>query len=148
MLVEIEGAFTGIGSTANIAYAGFGIVILHMCRIIRLNFEHFPTLFASVIIIFRMLSDMMDFEIRFGTSFKIAEGTRVKLCRFGMYLHMPGEIRTGFETLGANSAFMRPRITVFEHVARELTLAKEGVITNLTGMRTFFNFARLFGIPE
>lgn len=90
MFMEVEGAFARIRGTAYVADARLRVVILHVGRVIRLHLEHLPALFALVIVILRVLSDVMDLKVGFGARFEVAQTASMQIDRLVVNLHMPG----------------------------------------------------------
>lgn len=107
MLVEVQRALAGVRCATYIANARFGIVILHVCRIVGLHFEHFAALLATVVIILGVFANVMYLQIRLRARLEIAQSARVQLRGFVMDFHVPREVRTGFETFRANRALVR-----------------------------------------
>lgn len=90
MFMEVEGAFARIRGATYIADARFGVVILHVGRVIRLHLEHLSALFAFVIVILRVFSYVMDLKVGFGACFEVAQAARVQIDRLVVNLHVPG----------------------------------------------------------
>lgn len=90
MFMEVEGAFARIRGTAYVADARLRVVVLHVGRVIRLHLEHLPALFALVIVILRVLSDVMDLKVGFGARFEVAQTASMQIDRLVVNLHVPG----------------------------------------------------------
>ena len=90
MFMEVEGAFARIRGTAYVADARLRVVILHVGRVIRLHLEHLPALFALVIVILRVLSDVVDLKVGFGARFEVAQTASMQIDRLVVNLHVPG----------------------------------------------------------